>query len=61
MDVSTPPSQTPTLNLTAMTLRGSASMSTGPWLPPTTRRTPPPVLELPQEGKIPRHVGMMGK
>jgi len=47
-DASTPLGQTPTLSLIAMTLRGSASTSMGPWLPQTTRRTPPPVHKLPQ-------------
>ena len=61
MDASTPPSQTPTLNPTATTLQGSASTSTGPWLPQTTHRIPLLVVELPQQGKILGCLGTTGR
>ena len=60
-DVSTPPSQSPTLNLIATTLQGNASTSTEPWLPRMTHRTTPQVLELPQLGKTPGHLGTTGR
>ena len=50
-----------TQSLIATTVLGSASTSTEPWPPRTTRRMPLPVPELPPLEEIPGHLGTTGK
>ena len=59
-DASTPLSQIPTPSPTAATPQESASTSMGPWLP-RTPSTPPPLLELLQQGETPRTPGNEGQ
>ena len=61
MDASTPPSQTPTLSLTATTLLGNASTSTGRWKLPTRHRTPLQAVEPLQQGRTPGRLGMTAR